>query len=136
MSAVGYGADVGLHPASRWNNPEPEIVLAVNSRGTIVGATLGNDVNLRDIEGRSALLLGKAKDNNGSCAIGPFIHLFDEYFTIDTIRNAEVSMLIEGIDDASPLAGASRMREISRDPLDLVSQVCGRHHQYPDGFML
>ncbi|MBV6325073.1 SDR family oxidoreductase [Duganella violaceipulchra] len=136
MSAVGQGADVGLHPDSKWNNPEPEIVLAVNSQARVLGATLGNDVNLRDIEGRSALLLGKAKDNNGSCAIGPFIRLFDEHFTIDTIRNAELSMLIEGMDDGFHLAGASRMREISRDPLDLVSQVCGRHHQYPDGFML
>ena len=136
MSAVGVGADVGLHPDSKWNNPEPEIVLAVNSQAKVLGATLGNDVNLRDIEGRSALLLGKAKDNNGSCSIGPFIRLFDEHFTIDTIRNAEVSMLIEGLDDDFRLAGASRMREISRDPLDLVSQVCGRHHQYPDGFML
>ena len=136
MSAVGVGADVGLHPDSKWNNPEPEIVLAVNSQAKVLGATLGNDVNLRDIEGRSALLLGKAKDNNGSCSIGPFIRLFDEHFTIDTIRNAEVSMLIEGQDDDFRLAGASRMREISRDPLDLVSQVCGRHHQYPDGFML
>jgi fumarylacetoacetate (FAA) hydrolase family protein len=133
---VGHGAAVGLHPSSHWNNPEPEIVLAVNSRAEAVGATLGNDVNLRDIEGRSALLLGKAKDNNGSCAIGPFIRLFDGDFTIDTVRNAEVRMRIEGIDDGFELAGASFMREISRDPLDLVRQTCGPHHQYPDGFML
>jgi fumarylacetoacetate (FAA) hydrolase family protein len=136
MSSVGHGAEVGLHPASHWNNPEPEIVLAVNSRGQVLGATLGNDVNLRDIEGRSALLLGKAKDNNGSCSIGPFIRLFDNGFTLDTLRQAEVSMLIEGVDDGFELAGASRMREISRDPLDLVGQTCGAHHQYPDGFML
>lgn len=136
MSAVGFGADVGLHPESKWNNPEPEIVLAVNSRAEVVGATLGNDVNLRDIEGRSALLLGKAKDNNGSCSIGPFIRLFDDSFTIDTVRNAEVRMVIEGKDDGFRLDGASFMREISRDPLDLVSQTCGAHHQYPDGFML
>jgi fumarylacetoacetate (FAA) hydrolase family protein len=136
MSAVGHGAAVGLHPASHWNNPEPEIVLAVNSRGVVVGGTLGNDVNLRDIEGRSALLLGKAKDNNGSCAIGPFIRLFDGAFTLDTLRQAEVRMLIEGADDGFELAGASFMREISRDPLDLVAQTCGAHHQYPDGFML
>jgi fumarylacetoacetate (FAA) hydrolase family protein len=136
MSAVGHGAAVGLHPSSHWNNPEPEIVLAVNSRAQVVGATLGNDVNLRDIEGRSALLLGKAKDNNGSCAIGPFIRLFDGDFNIDTLRNAEVRMLIEGVDDNFELEGRSFMREISRDPLDLVSQTCGKHHQYPDGFML
>jgi fumarylacetoacetate (FAA) hydrolase family protein len=136
MSAVGHGAAVGLHPTSHWNNPEPEIVLAVNSRAEAVGATLGNDVNLRDIEGRSALLLGKAKDNNGSCAIGPFIRLFDDVFTIDTVRELEVRMRIEGVDDGFELAGASFMREISRDPLDLVAQTCGRHHQYPDGFML
>jgi fumarylacetoacetate (FAA) hydrolase family protein len=136
MSAVGHGAQVGLHPASHWNNPEPEIVLAVNSRAEAVGATLGNDVNLRDIEGRSALLLGKAKDNNGSCSIGPFIRLFDGEFTIDTVRECELRMLIEGVDDQFELAGASFMREISRDPLDLVRQTCGRHHQYPDGFML
>jgi fumarylacetoacetate (FAA) hydrolase family protein len=136
MSAVGFGADVGLHPESKWNNPEPEIVLAVNSRAQTVGATLGNDVNLRDIEGRSALLLGKAKDNNASCGIGPFIRLFDERFTIDTVRNAELRLLIEGAEDEFRLDGESRMREISRDPLDLVSQTSGAHHQYPDGFML
>ncbi|MFY7867471.1 fumarylacetoacetate hydrolase family protein [Roseateles sp.] len=136
MSAVGFGDDVGIHPSSQWNNPEPEVVLAVNSRAEVVGATLGNDVNLRDIEGRSALLLGKAKDNNGSCSIGPFIRLFDDQFTLDTVRAAEVRMLIEGRDDDFVLDGLSRMIEISRDPLDLVSQVCGTHHQYPDGFML
>jgi fumarylacetoacetate (FAA) hydrolase family protein len=135
MSAVGQGADVGLYPTSVWNNPEPEIVLAVNSAGQIVGATLGNDVNLRDIEGRSALLLGKAKDNNGSCAIGPFVRLFDERFTLDTVRAASLSLRIEGA-DGFVLEGVSHMQEISRDPVDLVAQTCGKHHQYPDGFML
>ncbi|AOJ80812.1 fumarylacetoacetate hydrolase [Burkholderia savannae] len=136
MASVGFGADVGLHPMSSWNNPEPEIVLAVNSAGRAVGATLGNDVNLRDIEGRSALLLGKAKDNNGSCAIGPFVRLFDEKFTLDSVRAASVCLRIEGADDGFVLEGKSHMREISRDPLDLVAQTYGRHHQYPDGFML
>ncbi|OZI18929.1 fumarylacetoacetate hydrolase [Bordetella genomosp. 9] len=136
MSAVGFGAEVGLLPASEWNNPEPEIVLAVNSRGETVGAALGNDVNLRDIEGRSALLLGKAKDNNGSCAIGPFIRLFDAHYGIDDVRDDSVSLLIEGRDDGFVLNGVSHMREISRDPLELVAQTYGRHHQYPDGLML
>ncbi|MGF6544418.1 fumarylacetoacetate hydrolase family protein [Paraburkholderia youngii] len=136
MSAVGFGADVGLLAASVWNNPEPEIVLAVNSRGNIVGATLGNDVNLRDIEGRSALLLGKCKDNNGSCAIGPFVRLFDDTFSLDSVRSASVSLRVEGTDDDFVLDGVSHMSEISRDPADLVAQTCGRHHQYPDGFML
>ncbi|MBY6030041.1 fumarylacetoacetate hydrolase family protein [Halomonas sp. DP8Y7-1] len=135
LSAVGHGAAVGLHPSSHWNNPEPEIVLAVDARGNARGATLGNDVNLRDIEGRSALLLGKAKDNNASCAIGPFIRLFDEHFSMDDVRSAMVSLRIEGDDDFL-LEDASDMREISRDPLDLVSQTIGDHHQYPDGFML
>ncbi|MDG0027764.1 fumarylacetoacetate hydrolase family protein [Trinickia sp. Y13] len=135
MSAVGFGADVGLYPSSAWNNPEPEIVLAVNSAGQAIGATLGNDVNLRDIEGRSALLLGKAKDNNGSCAIGPFVRLFDGDFTLDAVRAASVSLRIAG-EDGFVLEGVSHMREISRDPLDLVAQTCGAHHQYPDGFML
>ncbi|WP_275288196.1 fumarylacetoacetate hydrolase family protein [Halomonas elongata] len=136
LSAVGFGSRVGLHPASRWNNPEPEIVLAVDARGTAKGATLGNDVNLRDIEGRSALLLGKAKDNNASCAIGPFIRLFDDTFTLDTVRQARVSLHIKGQDDDFELHDSSDMRQISRDPLELVQQTTGAHHQYPDGFLL
>jgi fumarylacetoacetate (FAA) hydrolase family protein len=135
MASVGYGADVGLHPISRWNHPEPEIVLAVDSRGEVRGATLGNDVNLRDVEGRSALLLGKAKDNNASCSIGPFIRLFDDTYSIDDVRNADLDLAVEG-EDGFKLKGKSSMKEISRDPLDLVKQTIGRHHQYPDGFML
>ena len=135
MAAVGVGADVGIHPRSAWNNPEPEVVMAVNSRGETVGATLGNDVNLRDFEGRSALLLGKAKDNNASCAVGPFIRLFDESFSIDDVREAVVALRVEG-DDGFVLEGSSSLSEISRDPLDLVSQTIGKAHQYPDGFLL
>jgi fumarylacetoacetate (FAA) hydrolase family protein len=135
MSAVGTGAAIGIHPKSEWNNPEPEIVLAVNSRGETVGATLGNDVNLRDFEGRSALLLGKAKDNNASCAIGPFVRLFDADFTIDDVRRAHLDMRVDG-PDGFTLDGSSSIAEISRDPLDLVSQAIGANHQYPDGFML
>lgn len=135
MAAVGYGASVGLHPISRWNNPEPEVVLVVNSTGLIVGATLGNDVNLRDVEGRSALLLGKAKDNNAAAAVGPFIRLFDAEFTLDTVRRLELTLTVTG-EDGFVLQGASSMRQISRDPADLVTQTRGRHHQYPDGFVL
>jgi fumarylacetoacetate (FAA) hydrolase family protein len=135
MSAVGVGADIGIHPKSEWNNPEPEIVLAVNSRGKTVGATLGNDVNLRDFEGRSALLLGKAKDNNASCAIGPFIRLFDEHFGIADVRRCELAMRVEG-EEGFVLEGASSMRMISRDPLDLVTHAIGPNHQYPDGLVL
>lgn len=135
MAAVGWGARVGLHPISSWNNPEPEIVLAINSRGDILGATLGNDVNLRDVEGRSALLLGKAKDNNASCAIGPFLRLFDADFTLDTVRAAELSMTVKGT-EGFILDGRSSMAQISRDPASIVAQTIGRHHQYPDGFFL
>ncbi|WP_160003348.1 fumarylacetoacetate hydrolase family protein [Rhizobium sp. 18055] len=135
LSSVGWGADVGLHPVSTWNNPEPEIVLAVDSRGEIKGATLGNDVNLRDVEGRSALLLGKAKDNNASCSIGPFIRLFDASFGLDDVRKAELDLKVSG-EDGFVLHGKSSMSKISRDPTDLVRQTSGAHHQYPDGFML
>ena len=135
MSAVGTGAEVGIHPGSVWNNPEPEIVLAANSRGEVVGAALGNDVNLRDFEGRSALLLGKAKDNNASCAIGPFIRLFDARFGIDDVRRCDLSMQVTG-PEGFVMQGASSLSKISRDPLDLVAQACGANHQYPDGFML
>jgi len=140
LSAVGIGADVGLHPGSAWNNPEPEIVLAVNSRGETRGCTLGNDVNLRDFEGRSALLLGKAKDNNASAAIGPFIRLFDTQFGIDDVRQCTLTMQVDSADGAFRLQGSSSLAMISRDPLDLVNHAMGgpdcRTHQYPDGFML
>lgn len=135
MAAVGFGASVGLHPISKWNNPEPEVVLVVNSTGQIVGATLGNDVNLRDVEGRSALLLGKAKDNNAAAALGPFIRIFDGNFDLDTVRGLELSLTVTG-EDGFSLQGHSSMRQISRDPADLVAQTRGRHHQYPDGFVL
>ena len=135
LSSVGPGADVGLHPVSKWNNPEPEIVLAVSSTGRIVGATLGNDVNLRDVEGRSALLLGKAKDNNASAAIGPMIRLFDDRFKLDDVRRAELRLTVKG-EDGYTMTGHSSMSEISRDPEMLVAQTIGTHHQYPDGFML
>lgn len=135
MSAVGTGAEVGIHPRSEWNNPEPEIVLVVNSRGETVGATLGNDVNLRDFEGRSALLLGKAKDNNASCAIGPFIRLFDAGFGIADVRQAELAMKVVG-PEGFEMNASSSLRLISRDPLELVEHAIGPNHQYPDGLVL
>jgi fumarylacetoacetate (FAA) hydrolase family protein len=135
LSSVGIGAEIGIHANSVWNNPEPEIVLAVNSRGETIGAALGNDVNLRDFEGRSALLLGKAKDNNASCAIGPFIRLFDATYSIDDVRSDTISLRVDG-PEGFVLRGTSSMKEISRDPLDIVTHAMGRHHQYPDGMML
>ncbi|OYX00646.1 MAG: fumarylacetoacetate hydrolase, partial [Bosea sp. 32-68-6] len=135
MSSVGTGFDAGLHPSSTWNNPEPEIVLVVASDGRIVGATLGNDVNLRDVEGRSALLLGKAKDNNAAAAVGPFIRLFDTGFTLDHVRNTTVTLTVEG-EDGFTLEGSSSIAKISRDPADLAAQMIGPHHQYPDGAAL
>jgi fumarylacetoacetate (FAA) hydrolase family protein len=134
LSTVGWGAEVGVRSDSSWNNPEPEIAILADSHGTPVGASLGNDVNLRDFEGRSALLLGKAKDNNASCSLGPFVRLFDASFTMDDVRDAQVDLLIEG-EDGYILKGHSSMREISRDPTDLVAQAMSEHH-YPDGYIL
>ena len=135
LAAVGSGQNIGIHPKSEWNNPEPEVVLVANSRGKILGATLGNDVNLRDFEGRSALLLSKAKDNNASCAIGPFIRLFDETFNLDDVRSCDVELEIKGT-DSFILNGLSSMSQISRDPEDLIQQTLNENHQYPDGFVL
>jgi len=135
MSAVGCGSLVGIHPKSDWNNPEPEVVLAVTSTGAIVGATLGNDVNLRDFEGRSALLLSKAKDNNASCSLGPFIRLFDGEFSLEDVKKSEISLVVEG-PEGFEMTGVSPMQAISRTPEDLVSQLLNRNHQYPDGAVL
>jgi len=135
MAAVGCGADIGVHRASAWNNPEPEVVLAVNSTGRVIGATLGNDVNLRDVEGRSALLLGKAKDNNASAAIGPFLRLFDGRFTLETVEALRVGLDIVG-EDGFVLSDHSDMGQISRPPASIVAQTLNASHQYPDGFVL
>ena len=135
LSSVGAGADIGVHPASTWNNPEPEVVLVVSSRGEIIGAALGNDVNLRDVEGRSALLLGKAKDNNAAAAVGPFVRLFDDGFDLDAVRALEISLTVTGA-DGFVMNGRSAMSEISRDPADLAAQAINAHHRYPDGLVL
>ncbi len=135
MSAVGVGAEIGIHAGSEWNNPEPEVVLCVSPQGEVIGATLGNDVNLRDFEGRSALLLGKAKDNNASCAIGPFIRLFDARFGLDDVLGLQLELQVLGT-EGYELQGMSAMSQISRHPLDIVRQAMGAHHQYPDGMML
>jgi fumarylacetoacetate (FAA) hydrolase family protein len=135
MSSVGFGADVGILPISEWNNPEPEVALVVASDGRIVGATLGNDVNLRDVEGRSALLLGKAKDNNASASLGPFIRLFDKSFSLDDVKSSEIALKVTG-EDGFVLEGHSSMSQISRTPESLVAAAIGKHHQYPDGFVI
>lgn len=135
MSSVGCGTEIGIHPISDWNNPEPEIVLAIRSDGTILGATLGNDVNLRDVEGRSALLLSKAKDNNASCAIGPFLRIFDDHFTLADVETAVVTLRVRST-DRFEMAGESRMEAISRSPAELARQMLNRSHQYPDGAVL
>jgi fumarylacetoacetate (FAA) hydrolase family protein len=136
LSAVGAGAPVGVLERSAWNNPEPEVVLVAAPDARAVGAALGNDVNLRDFEGRSALLLGEAKDNNASCAVGPLIRLFDDAFTMADVAAADVSLRIEGADDGFELTATSSMSQMSRTLPELLSHTCGAHHQYPDGFAL
>jgi fumarylacetoacetate (FAA) hydrolase family protein len=135
LGSVGWGDLVGIRSDSAWNNPEPEVVLVCDPTGRVVGAALGNDVNLRDIEGRSALLLGKAKDNNASASVGPWIRLFDHTFSIDDVRDAVISLKVVG-EDGFEMSGQSSMRLISRDPLELVAQTLSPAHQYPDGFAL
>jgi fumarylacetoacetate (FAA) hydrolase family protein len=135
LATVGWGAEIGIRSDSHWNNPEPEIVILANAKGEPVGATLGNDVNLRDFEGRSALLLGKAKDNNASAALGPFIRVFGGGFSMDDVRSAVVTLVVEGEADGFRLDGRSSMDQISRDPAELVRQAMSEHH-YPDGFAL
>jgi fumarylacetoacetate (FAA) hydrolase family protein len=135
LSSVGAGQEIGIRSTSVWNNPEPEVVLIVTFDGKIAGITLGNDVNLRDIEGRSALLLGEAKDNNGSCALGPFIRLITDTFSMDDVRELDINLQVIGA-EGFELNGFSSMRNISRDPESLVGHVLGKHHQYPDGFVL
>jgi fumarylacetoacetate (FAA) hydrolase family protein len=135
MAAIGTGMDAGVNPVSTWNNPEPEVVLVVSSTGRIVGATLGNDVNLRDVEGRSALLLSKAKDNNASAAIGPFIRFLDGGFGLDDLRTTTVSLTVAGTDNFR-LEGSSSMTRIARDITDLAGQMVNAHHRYPDGAVL
>ena len=135
LSSVGHNMEVGIHPQSSWNNPEPELVMVVNTKGSIVGATLGNDVNLRDFEGRSALLLGKAKDNNASASLGPFIRFFDKGFGLDHIRQAELEMKVTG-EDGFVMQGHSNMALISRDPTEIVSHAINANHHYPDGLIV
>ena len=135
LSSVGFGAEVGIPTFSEWNNPEPELVLVVSRTGTVVGATLGNDVNLRDIEGRSALLLGKAKDNNAQCALGPFIRVFDTAVTLDTLAEETIHLEVVG-DDGFVMTGTNSVSHISRPLRQLVDQTVGLHHQYPDGLVL
>jgi len=134
LAAVGTASRVGIPATSTWNNPEPEVALAISSTGGIVGAMLGNDVNLRDVEGRSALLLPQAKDNNASCALGPFLRLFDDSFTLDSVRSVTVELEVVGRDGFT-LHDSSPMSQISRDPSALVEQLF-RTHQYPDGAAL
>jgi len=135
MAAVGLGARVGVHPASVWSNPEPELVLVINRAGAIAGVTLGNDVNLRDVEGRSALLLGRAKDNNASCAVGPFVRMLDDAFPLDAVRRLSFQTTVEGL-DGFRVSHTTQVKEISRDLADLAGQVHSRYHRYPDGVLL
>ncbi|SEB54649.1 Fumarylacetoacetate (FAA) hydrolase family protein [Paramicrobacterium humi] len=136
LASVGTGARIGVASFSDWNNPEPELVLIADSRGQARGCTLGNDVNLRDVEGRSALLLGMAKDNNASSAIGPFIRLFHDSFALEDAREERLQLRVTGAADGYELVGENNVARLSRSFERLLSATHGDHHQYPDGFAL
>jgi len=135
LSAVGTGAEIAVLPTSKQTFAEPEVVLMLNADGKICGATLGCDMTARDVEARSLLLLGRAKDQNATCAVGPFIRLFDQTFSLPNVQGMNLTYAFEGADDAV-FTDTGSMDQIGRGLITLARQVVNEHHGYPDGVAL
>ena len=128
---VSPGDSVGIRRDARWNVPEPELALAINSAGAIVGFTIGNDMSSRDIEGENLLYLPQAKIYTRSCAVGPWIVVGP---TEDEARQWTIQLEIRrGAENV--FAGATRADQIKRRFAELVEYLF-RSQAFPNGAVL
>jgi len=125
------GQPVGIRSDARWSVPEPELALVLNSRGSIVGHTIGNDMSSRDIEGENLLYLPQAKIYENSCALGPWIELG----TPETkAREWQIRIAIRRAGEAV-FAGATSVGQIRRS-FEELSRFLFRSQKFPHGAIL